>query len=94
MKDDNKYKDVEATSGFREAEDGPGSVLSSPVDVNDNVPAETTSISTKKKVKIERDEVKPKIIPPPGTGQKIYEIDPYLQGYREHLDFRWVDFLP
>lgn len=29
-----------------------------------------------------------KTIPPPGTGQKIYEIDPLLKGFRDHLDYR------
>lgn len=27
-------------------------------------------------------------IPPPGTGQRIYEIDPALNGHRKHLDYR------
>lgn len=27
-------------------------------------------------------------IPPPGGGQRIYEIDPYLLNHREHLDYR------
>lgn len=27
-------------------------------------------------------------IPPPGTGQKIYEIDPLLKSHKEHLDYR------
>lgn len=32
-------------------------------------------------------------IPPPGTGQKIYEIDPMLTGFKDHLDYR-LDTLP
>lgn len=35
---------------------------------------------------------KRKIIPPPGTGQKIYEIDPYLKEYRAHLDYRYTQY--
>lgn len=31
---------------------------------------------------------KPRFVPPPGTGQRIYEIDPSLNGYRGHLDYR------
>lgn len=27
-------------------------------------------------------------IPPPGTGQRIYEIDPFLLGHKEHIDYR------
>lgn len=45
---------------------------------------EVANAQTKKKIF----EVKPKIIPPPGTGQKIFEIDPFLQAHRQHLDFR------
>lgn len=33
-------------------------------------------------------EEKPRVISPPGDGQRIYEIDPMLQGYRGHLDYR------
>lgn len=29
-----------------------------------------------------------KSIPPPGNGKKIYEIDPLLVGFRDHLDYR------
>lgn len=85
MKADNEFEDVKAASGFREVEDGPGSV--SPLQVDANAP-EKTSISSEKKVKIVGDEVKPKVIPPPGTGKRIYDIDPSLLGHREHLDFR------
>lgn len=38
---------------------------------------------------IEKEEVKKRTIPPPGSGQRIYEIDPLLLGYREHLDYRF-----
>ncbi|XP_028784874.1 1,4-alpha-glucan-branching enzyme 1, chloroplastic/amyloplastic isoform X1 [Neltuma alba] len=91
MKDDSKFKDDEVTSGFREVEDGLGSVPSSLEDVDASAPAKT-SISTKEEVKIGGDEAKPKIIPPPGTGQRIYEIDPSLLGYRGHLDFRYGQY--
>jgi 1,4-alpha-glucan branching enzyme len=33
-------------------------------------------------------EEKPRVIPPPGDGQRIYEIDPMLKGFRNHLDYR------
>ena len=33
-------------------------------------------------------EEKPGVIPPPGSGQKIYEYDPYLEAHRAHLDYR------
>ncbi|GLT89940.1 hypothetical protein SLE2022_078980 [Rubroshorea leprosula] len=37
-------------------------------------------------------EKKPKSIPPPGAGQRIYEIDPTLLGHREHLDYRYSQY--
>lgn len=33
-------------------------------------------------------ETKPRVVPPPGSGQRIYEIDPMLEGHRAHLDYR------
>jgi 1,4-alpha-glucan branching enzyme len=33
-------------------------------------------------------EEKPRVISPPGDGQRIYEIDPMLEGFRGHLDYR------
>ncbi|KAL5976399.1 hypothetical protein ACLOJK_020730 [Asimina triloba] len=33
--------------------------------------------------------VKQRAIPPPSTGQKIYEIDPLLRGFQSHLDYRY-----
>ena len=50
--------------------------------------SEKAMVFASTKVKTERHEVKPRTIPPPGTGQKIYEVDPSLQGHRQHLDFR------
>ncbi|THU50859.1 hypothetical protein C4D60_Mb06t24770 [Musa balbisiana] len=35
---------------------------------------------------------KPRFVPPPGTGQRIYEIDPSLNGYRGHLDYRYDQY--
>ncbi|KAL9253766.1 1,4-alpha-glucan-branching enzyme 1, chloroplastic/amyloplastic-like protein [Drosera capensis] len=31
-------------------------------------------------------------IPPPGKGQKIYEIDPLLGDFRDHLDYRYEQY--
>ncbi|KAL5060200.1 hypothetical protein RYX36_031804 [Vicia faba] len=85
MKDENKYNLDEAASSYREVGDEKGSVISSSlVDVNTDTETKKTSIHSDEKVKVD----KPKIIPPPGTGQKIYEIDPLLQAHRQHLDFR------
>ncbi|KAG5055660.1 hypothetical protein JHK85_008170 [Glycine max] len=90
MEDEDKYNISEAASGYRQIEDGQGSVVSSLVDVS--IPAKKMSVSVGRKAKIVSDEVKPKIIPPPGAGQKIYEIDPSLLAHREHLDFRYGQY--
>ncbi|KAJ0027524.1 hypothetical protein Pint_35900 [Pistacia integerrima] len=37
-------------------------------------------------------EVRPGSIPPPGRGQRIYEIDPTLTGFRQHLDYRYGQY--
>ncbi|EPS60100.1 hypothetical protein M569_14702, partial [Genlisea aurea] len=33
-----------------------------------------------------------RIVPPPGSGQRIYEIDPLLRNYRDHLDYRFSQY--
>jgi len=86
MEDEDKYNISEADSSYTQIEDGLGSVASSPVDVD--IPAKKTPVSVGKKVKIPSDEATPKTIPPPGAGQRIYDIDPSLLAHREHLDFR------
>jgi hypothetical protein len=30
------------------------------------------------------------VIPPPGDGQEIYKQDPFLEPYRDHLEYRLV----
>ncbi|XP_039125047.1 LOW QUALITY PROTEIN: 1,4-alpha-glucan-branching enzyme 2-2, chloroplastic/amyloplastic-like [Dioscorea cayenensis subsp. rotundata] len=32
------------------------------------------------------------VIPPPGSGQKIYEYDPQLEAHRAHLDYRYSQY--
>lgn len=32
--------------------------------------------------------IRNRVVPPPGIGQNIYEIDPTLSNYRGHLDYR------
>ncbi|XP_021716832.1 1,4-alpha-glucan-branching enzyme 2-2, chloroplastic/amyloplastic-like [Chenopodium quinoa] len=36
-----------------------------------------------------QDSVTRRSVPPPGNGQRIYEIDPLLKNYRTHLDYRY-----
>ncbi|KAJ4733665.1 hypothetical protein LUZ62_075174 [Rhynchospora pubera] len=34
-------------------------------------------------------EEKPRVVPPPGDGQRIYQYDPMLEGHRGHLEYRY-----
>ncbi|EPS64874.1 hypothetical protein M569_09906, partial [Genlisea aurea] len=36
--------------------------------------------------------IRKKTVPPPGSGQRIYEIDPLLRNYRDHLDYRFSQY--
>lgn len=36
--------------------------------------------------------IQPRVVPPPGTGQRIYEIDPLLNKHREHLEYRYSQY--
>ncbi|XP_058107902.1 1,4-alpha-glucan-branching enzyme 2-2, chloroplastic/amyloplastic isoform X1 [Magnolia sinica] len=54
-------------------------------DVLDSVPAKTMEGDGEA-------EVKQRSILPPGTGQKIYEIDPLLRGFKGHLDYRYNQY--
>jgi 1,4-alpha-glucan branching enzyme len=49
---------------------------------------ESSEVDAAIKAKAPLVEEKPRVISPPGDGQRIYEIDPMLEGYRGHLDYR------
>ncbi|KAL7137419.1 hypothetical protein ABFS83_10G091000 [Erythranthe nasuta] len=53
---------------------------------------EGKSYSISKTIADESSMVKERVIPPPGAGQKIYEIDTLLTNYREHLDYRYGQY--
>lgn len=69
-----------------------GPVSSSVADDDENAQSEEASVPVQERVSTERSEVKSEVrqrsIPPPGSGQGIYEIDPILSSYRQHLDYR------
>lgn len=46
------------------------------------------SVPMRETVSIRKIGSKPRSIPPPGRGQRIYDIDPSLTGFRQHLDYR------
>ncbi|KAK8705191.1 hypothetical protein V6N13_048797 [Hibiscus sabdariffa] len=54
--------------------------------------AEELSAPLNRKVRNPNSEAKPRSIPPPGAGQRIYEIDPTLSGFRQHLDYRYAQY--
>ncbi|XP_072981462.1 1,4-alpha-glucan-branching enzyme 1, chloroplastic/amyloplastic-like isoform X2 [Typha angustifolia] len=49
------------------------------------------SVSSQANVGVEEVD-RPRIVPPPGNGQKIYEIDPSLKDHRTHLDYRYSHY--
>ncbi|XP_058003419.1 1,4-alpha-glucan-branching enzyme 1, chloroplastic/amyloplastic isoform X2 [Hevea brasiliensis] len=65
-------------------------VMDDAKNVDDEVKKE--SVPLHEIVSIGKSESKPKSIPPPGSGQRIYEIDPSLTGFRHHLDYRYSEY--
>ncbi|KAA3465054.1 1,4-alpha-glucan-branching enzyme 2-2, chloroplastic/amyloplastic-like [Gossypium australe] len=61
------------------------------VEEQESVPKEL-STPLNRKISTEKSEAKPRTIPPPGIGQKIYEIDPSLLDFRQHLDYRYAQY--
>ncbi|CAA0818856.1 1-4-alpha-glucan-branching enzyme 2-2-chloroplastic/amyloplastic [Striga hermonthica] len=53
---------------------------------------EGTPDSTYEPISDESSRVRKRVVPPPGIGQRIYEIDPLLSNYREHLDYRYDQY--
>ncbi|KAG6771784.1 hypothetical protein POTOM_023176 [Populus tomentosa] len=51
-----------------------------------------TSTPLSESIIIGKTEAKSMSIPPPGSGQRIYEIDPSLTGFRQHLDYRYSEY--
>ncbi|TYI32903.1 hypothetical protein ES332_A04G094700v1 [Gossypium tomentosum] len=54
--------------------------------------AEEPSVPLHRNASTEKTEAKPRSIPPPGAGQKIYEIDSLLLGFRDHIDYRYAQY--
>ncbi|KAL6634238.1 hypothetical protein ACP70R_026909 [Stipagrostis hirtigluma subsp. patula] len=57
------------------------------IDAESNMGADAESVN---KVSIESAPgERPRVVPQPSNGQKIYEIDPSLQGFKYHLEYRY-----
>ncbi|KAK4481161.1 hypothetical protein RD792_012042 [Penstemon davidsonii] len=54
--------------------------------------AEDTSDTGYETISEESAKIRERGMPPPGIGQKIYEIDPLLSNHREHLDYRYGQY--
>lgn len=82
-------------------------VVDLPTEDENGIEVEQNSISSETLVEVEGGELpeslatekidepmeeKPGVIPPPGSGQKIYEYDPYLEAHRAHLDYRYSQY--
>lgn len=59
-------------------------------DEDSEAEGEGTSDSKYASIRDESARIRGKIIPPPGNGQKIYEIDSMLNNHRQHLNYRLV----
>ncbi|KAB1221286.1 1,4-alpha-glucan-branching enzyme 1, chloroplastic/amyloplastic [Morella rubra] len=96
LEDDKKLKDeekfVEPTAGYNEIGNEKDSASSTLVGDDGGAQAEAASVLIHGTKSIEEVEARPRTIPPPGTGQRIYKIDPLLNSYREHLDYRYGQY--
>ncbi|RRT55429.1 hypothetical protein B296_00048464 [Ensete ventricosum] len=85
---------LQETSGVKiedniELEAGKTSISSELIGEERMNQGDKSSVSSQAKEEVENVEEKLRFVPPPGTGQKIYEIDPSLWGYRGHHDYRY-----
>ncbi|KAK8672161.1 hypothetical protein V6N13_110534 [Hibiscus sabdariffa] len=76
----------DASSPLIDQLQSPGTILDDP-QVTHNVDSE--GMEGDKKIEVE---AKPMSIPPPGAGQKVYEIDPLLLDFRDHIDYRYAQY--
>ncbi|CAL9102190.1 unnamed protein product [Musa acuminata var. zebrina] len=88
---------LQETSGVKiedniELEAGQTSISSALIGEESMNQGDKSSVSSQAKEEVEDVEEKPRFVPPPGTGQRIYEIDPSLKGYRVHLDYRYNQY--
>lgn len=83
MEDEGEVEDVDVVNEAKA-----NLVPSSNVGDDDKAQHEETSVPLEEVLSATKVKATPRSIPPPGIGQKIYEIDPTLTGFRLHLDYR------
>ncbi|CAK9168096.1 unnamed protein product [Ilex paraguariensis] len=86
IEDENNY--VEPTIVHSEVEVEQDSGLSELLGDEGKAQEAETSAPFNDMISNETERVRKTSIPPPGTGQRIYEIDPLLRNYGEHLEYR------
>ncbi|XP_034694883.1 1,4-alpha-glucan-branching enzyme 1, chloroplastic/amyloplastic-like isoform X3 [Vitis riparia] len=90
MEDDNDIN--KPTNDCSKVDENQDFVHSDLIDKDDKVQGAEKAVTLPGTGTIKKEEARPKSIPPPGTGQRIYEIDPFLRGYREHIDYRFGQY--
>ncbi|XP_023746197.1 1,4-alpha-glucan-branching enzyme 1, chloroplastic/amyloplastic isoform X2 [Lactuca sativa] len=66
--------------------------VASPVLVEDIAAMEEVDLVSLFDIDKESEEIRKLSIPPPGKGERIYEIDPLLSNHREHLEYRYSHY--
>lgn len=84
----NEVKFVEPTSGYNEFDNEQDSASSTLVGDDGRAHGDKAATSDDEKKGVKKYESRSRTVSPPGTGKRIYEIDPFLNNHREHLDYR------
>ncbi|CAH9138425.1 unnamed protein product [Cuscuta epithymum] len=87
----NNMRNAEVTRDFEESVQEQGHASSVQYEEDGEVKASPIAF-TSNHISIESEMAKRSIIPPPGLGQRIYEIDPLLKNFRNHLDYRFSHY--
>ncbi|XP_027072580.1 1,4-alpha-glucan-branching enzyme 1, chloroplastic/amyloplastic-like isoform X3 [Coffea arabica] len=77
---------IDHTGGYGEGDEVQDSASSLPVHEDEKVKGLTDS-EVEEMISRESEQVRKRTIPPPGNGQRIYEIDPLLRNFSGHLDY-------
>lgn len=75
-------------SSSTEATGGEDSASVQLLDGDGETEEEGTSDALSETISNESAIIRERVVPPPGIGQRIYEIDPSLNNHRGHLDYR------
>lgn len=79
---------IESAGGYGEDNGEQESASSLPLHEDGKVKGVAES-DVEETISSESEEVRKRTIPPPGFGQRMYEIDPLLRNFSGHLDYRY-----